>query len=98
MVSARTAISVYFVFSLLLLGAVVARPGGPFVVVITNPAESAAANMAVIAEAGGRFVWSGRYSWISVAQSDEPGFVERLFQAGAFMVLNHELAVGCLKE
>lgn len=98
MVSARTAISVYFFVSLLLLGAVVARPNGSFVVVVTNPAESAVGNMAVIAEAGGRFVWSGRYSWISVAQSDEPGFVGRLFQAGATMVLNHDLAVGCLKE
>lgn len=97
MVSARTAITAYFLFALLLLVGVVARPVVPFVLVITNPAGNAEGNMAVIAAAGGNFVWAGRYPWISVAQSDDPDFATRLFQAGAYLVLNHGLAVGCLE-
>ncbi|TPP10599.1 hypothetical protein [Rhizobium glycinendophyticum] len=88
-------ISAYFAFSFVLLAAVIARPTGAFMLVVTDPKLSAEGNMAVIAKAGGRFVWAGRAPWISVAQSDEPGFAERLFDAGAYLVLNHDLAVGC---
>jgi hypothetical protein len=87
----------YFAFASLLLIGVVARPKAPFVLVVTNPAAEASGNMAVVSEAGGRFVWSGRFPWISVAQSDAPDFVSRLFNAGAILVLNHDLAVGCLE-
>ncbi|WP_159952210.1 hypothetical protein [Rhizobium sp. 18065] len=97
MLSARLAIIGYFSFASLLLIGVIARPTGSFVVVVTNPALQAAGNMAVVAGAGGQFVWSGRYSWISVVQSDAPDFASRLFKAGAILVLNHDLAVGCLE-
>ncbi|UJW73220.1 hypothetical protein [Rhizobium sp. SL42] len=97
MLSARLAITSYFTFASILLIGVIARPTGPFVVVVTNPADNAVGNMAAVTGAGGRFVWSGRYSWISVAQSDAPDFASRLFKAGAILVLNHDLAVGCLE-
>ena len=96
-VSAQTAIATYFLMTLLLLFAVISRPDGSFVLVVTSPAGSAVGNMAVISEAGGAFVWAGRYPWISVAQSDDPGFSTRLLNAGAYLVLNHSLAVGCLE-
>ncbi|MNF11203.1 hypothetical protein D3C80_2123660 [compost metagenome] len=53
--------------------------------------------MQVIGDAGGRLVWSGRYAWISVAYSDANDFAGRLMRAGALLVLNHDLAVGCLE-
>ncbi|QLF70012.1 hypothetical protein FE840_010945 [Peteryoungia desertarenae] len=96
-VSVRTAIAAYFLMTLLLLIGVISRPDGSFVLVVTSPSGDAAENMAVISEAGGAFVWAGRYPWISVAQSDEPGFATRLSKAGAYLVLNHSLAVGCLE-
>lgn len=98
MASAGASITAYSLFAVLLLVGVVARPVDPFVLVITSPEGKAEGNMAVIAKAGGNFVWAGRYPWISVAQSDDPDFSTRLFQAGAYLVLNHDLAVGCLEE
>jgi hypothetical protein len=95
MPAAGITVSAYFAFSFVLLAAVIARPTGAFMLVVTDPKQSAEGNMAVIAKAGGRFVWAGRAPWISVAQSNEPGFAERLFDAGAYLVLNHDLAVGC---
>ncbi|KPF41958.1 hypothetical protein [Rhizobium sp. AAP43] len=81
-----------------LVTTVYARPTGRFVMVITSPDGGAAANMQTIAQAGGSFVWSGRLPWISVAYSPELTFAERLRGAGAILVLNHRLALGCAKE
>lgn len=86
-----------FAFFLLLIVAVWVRPAGPFVLVVTDPGADANGNMRVIDEAGGRLVWSSRYAWMSVAYSDANDFAGRLMSAGALLVLNHDLAVGCLE-
>jgi hypothetical protein len=87
----------YFSFSLLALALVVARPSGPFVLVVTSPGLSAAGNMAVLEKAEGAFVWAGRVPWMSVAYSNDPNFPKRLLDAGALLVINHDLALGCLQ-
>lgn len=97
MITAKSTIGLYFGGALMLVLAVAARPTSSFVLVVTSPDGDAAVNMSVIAEAGGTFVWSGRYPWMTVAYSEEPGFPARLLKAGAFLVLNHDLVVDCLK-
>lgn len=87
----------YFAFAIAALAVVAARPSGPFVLVVTSPAAHAAGSMAVINRADGAFVWAGRVPWMAVAYSDAPDFSERLLDAGALLVINHDLALGCLQ-
>jgi hypothetical protein len=84
-------------FAGLLIG-MLAMPRGEFVLVVGKPGQSEAQMIGVIGEAGGSFVSSGRYGWIAVAHSDQHDFTRKLFKAGAFLVLNHALAVGCLQR
>lgn len=93
----KSIVLAHFAFFLLLIVAVWVRPAGPFVLVVTDPEKDASGNMQVIGDAGGRLVWSGRYAWVSVAYSDASDFAGRLMSAGALLVLNHDLAVGCLE-
>jgi len=79
----------------LLIFAVWAAPRGDTVLVISSPFESNAARMNRIAQADGRIVSAGRYEWIIVAYSTNPDFPSRLMKAGALVVLNENLAVGC---
>lgn len=89
--------SVYFSLAVAVVAVIAARPSGPFVLVVTSPAADAAGSMAVIDRADGAFVWGGRVPWISVAYSQAPDFPERLLHAGALVVINHDLALGCLQ-
>lgn len=57
---------------------------------IVGPSAQA---MAVIAKANGRILASGDY--VTIARSDESGFVTRLYAAGALLVLDAEQAGGC---
>ncbi|PJI45784.1 MAG: hypothetical protein CTR54_00510 [Rhizobium sp.] len=93
----KSIVLAHFAIFLLLIVAVWVRPAGPFVLVVTDPEKDASGNMQVIGDAGGRLVWSGRYAWVSVAYSDANDFAGRLMRAGALLVLNHDLAVGCLE-
>jgi hypothetical protein len=49
--------------------------------------------LAVIANANGRILASNDY--VTIARSDEAGFVARLYAAGALLVLDAEQAGGC---
>jgi hypothetical protein len=49
--------------------------------------------LAVIAEANGRILVSNNY--VTIARSDDAGFVARLYAAGALLVLDAEQAGGC---
>lgn len=92
----RSLISVaYFSLALIVIIAIAARPTGPFVLVITSPKGDVAGSMSVIEKADGAFVWSGSMPWMSVAYSQAPDFSERLLEAGALLVINHDLAIGC---
>ena len=49
--------------------------------------------LAVIAKANGRILTSSNY--VTIARSDDAGFVARLYAAGALLVLDAEQAGGC---
>ncbi len=87
----------YFSIALAALALIAARPSGPFVLVVTAPSAEAVGNMAVLDRADGAFVWASTVPWISVAYSQAPDFAERLLDAGALLVINHDLALGCLQ-
>lgn len=87
----------YFAIALASVTLIVARPSGPFVLVVTSPSAEAEGNMAVLDRADGAFVWASAVPWISVAYSNAPDFPERLLEAGALLVINHDLALGCLQ-
>jgi hypothetical protein len=90
-------ISANFLLCLLLVAGIWAAPTGNFVVVLTSPFYSPERTMNVISAADGRLVSKGRYDWITIAYSDEPGFATRLMNAGALAVMNNILRTGCLK-
>ncbi len=78
--------------------AVLAMPSGHFVLVMTRPDAPQDNMLNVIGSAGGSFVEPGRFSWIAVAYSESDHFPQRLMKAGALLVLNHALAVGCQQK
>jgi hypothetical protein len=94
----RFTISAHFFFFLLLLVAVWALPHGRFVLVVAKPGAAPSAIMSIIGRAGGSFVEPGRLPWLAVAYSEANGFPSRLMKAGAFLVLNHDLAAGCQQK
>jgi hypothetical protein len=49
--------------------------------------------LAAVAKAGGRILASNNY--VTIARSDDAGFVARLYAAGALLVLDAEQAGGC---
>jgi hypothetical protein len=62
---------------------------GKSMAVIGPPSQT----LAVIAKANGRILSASDY--VTIARSDEPGFVARLYAAGALLVLDAEQAGGC---
>jgi hypothetical protein len=62
---------------------------GKSMAIIGPPAEA----LAIIARANGLILASNDY--VSIARSDEAGFVARLYAAGALLVLDAEQAGGC---
>lgn len=93
----RKVVAANFVIYLAVVLAIWAAPRGDFVLVLTDPLREAGYGPAVVGRAGGAFVSSGRFAWMTVAYSQDAGFPARLMQAGAVLVLNHQLALGCLK-
>jgi hypothetical protein len=91
----RAVVTAFFAVFALLLIVVMAAPRKGFVLVVADPRASAANLLRVIADANGTFVASGRYPWTAVAYADDSDFSRRLLRAGAILVLNHNLAVGC---
>lgn len=53
--------------------------------------------MAVLEKADAALVSVGSVPWMSVAYSDTADFPQRLLDAGALLVINHNLALGCLQ-
>jgi hypothetical protein len=62
---------------------------GKSMAIIGPPSQA----LAVIARADGRIVASNDY--VTIARSDDAGFVARLYAAGALLVLDAEQAGGC---
>jgi hypothetical protein len=69
------------------------------VVAVVGPAQAAPAAMAVlVARAGGSLVRAGGFDNIVVATFEEPGFIGRLYAAGAWAVLDPIVAGGCASQ
>ena len=92
----RYFIALNFFIYLGLILAVWAMPTGRFVLVLTNPGAAPGHALSLIAKAGGAFVSEGRFPWMTVGYSEDVEFAARLREAGAVLVLNHQLAFGCL--
>jgi hypothetical protein len=93
----RTFVVLNFCLYLGLILAVWAVPSGPFVLVLMHPDAGPDEAISAIDKAGGAFVSEGRFPWMAVGHSDSADFSARLVDAGALLVVNHQLALGCLK-
>lgn len=92
----RVVIAAFVAFvALMLVG--VAVPRGSFVLVVGWPGTSEARMMQIVTAAGGSFVESAGPGWLAVVHSERPGLPAKLIGAGAMLVLDHALAVGCSK-
>lgn len=91
-------VGLYFLAFLGLLFAVWAWPSNGFALVVTNPRAGEAESMRVIAAAEGTFVSGTNVPWMTVAYSTDSNFSARLMRTGAWLVLNHRLAAGCIRE
>lgn len=77
------------------LFAVGPRAVGDKVVVFVPPWASETLAVEVVASADGAFLRGGSWHWIALAQSDDPSFTGRLYQAGAFFVGSGEAFSAC---
>jgi hypothetical protein len=66
-----------------------ASPPGKSMAIVGPPAQA----LAAVVKANGRVLASGNY--LTIARSDDSGFVARLYAAGALLVLDAEQAGGC---
>lgn len=62
---------------------------GKSIAIIGPPSQA----LAAVAKAGGRILSSSDY--VTIARSDDAGFVAQLYAAGALLVLDAEQAGGC---
>jgi len=71
-----------------------AAPGGPgeAVMAIFPPTASAADVMVSLHEADGEFVSLGRFDNIAISRAAEPGYSDRLYEAGALLVIDPAVA------
>jgi hypothetical protein len=72
-------------------------PTGSRVVVIAPPWSGPERVISIIAHAGGTLVDGGRSPWLAVAEGSSPDFINRLFSAGALLILDGRLAAACIK-
>lgn len=74
-------------------------PKNDRVAVFTSPWGGASNVMNVIADANGALVNGGKAEWIAVASSaseNSTDFVDKLYQAGAWLVIDGAIAAACL--
>jgi hypothetical protein len=73
-----------------------AMPRSDTVAVIGAPWAGAERMMAIVADADGSPVRGGAQANVMVAHSSRPGFVRRLYAAGAWLVLDQSFILPCL--
>jgi len=79
-----------------LLTGLAPRAGQPQLAVVAAPWKSLLQTAELVAAAGGVVVEAGGLPNVIIAQSDTPGFVGALYEAGAWLVLDSILLRGCL--
>ena len=68
------------------------------VAIFVPPWASGPKPIEIIAAADGRYMRRGIADWVVIATSDEPGFVDRLYAAGAWVVANPLAAGACIAK
>lgn len=91
----RRILAANLIAALIVVVAIAAVPTGSRVVVIAPPWSKPDRVVSIIADAGGTLVNGGRTSWLAVADGTSPDFVNRLFAAGALLILDGRLAAAC---
>ena len=81
----------------LVVAGIAVVPTGSRVVVVAPPWSDPERVISIIAEAGGTLVDGGRSPWLAVAEGSSPDFANRLFTAGALLILDGRLAAACIK-
>lgn len=74
---------------------VLAIPRGETVAVVGAPWMAAEGMMAIVAKADGSAVRAGAHANVLIAHSALPDFVGRLYGAGAWLVMDARLGLGC---
>ena len=74
---------------------VMALPTSEAVAVIGPPGSEPERMLMIVASAGGEAVREGGRANVLIARSSQPGFVWRLYGAGAWLVINPLAAGGC---
>jgi hypothetical protein len=72
-----------------------AAPGSDKVAVIGSPWTDERGMIAIIARANGLTVESGGHANVMIARSPDADFAQRLYHAGAWLVLSSGLVSGC---
>lgn len=75
--------------------ALLAAPRSPTVVLVGPAGSDTGEMIRMVAAAGGSILNVGGRPDVVIARSDSPGFVVRLYAAGAWLVLDGGLAGGC---
>jgi hypothetical protein len=78
--------------------AALAPRAGRHVAVVVPPGSDPAAAMTAVAAAGGRLVAATGRDWIVVADGTGDDFVDRLYAAGAVLVMDPAGLFGCRSE
>jgi hypothetical protein len=77
--------------------AIAVVPRSARVVVFVSPFSEAGRVLSVVAAAGATFVNAGRRPWIAIADGPADNAVTRLYAAGALLVLDGSVGLGCLQ-
>lgn len=91
----RRILAANLVAAAVIVAAIAVVPTGSRVVVVAPPWSEPDRVVSIIADAGGTLVNGGRSQWLAVADSTSPEFVNRLFAAGALLILDGRLAAAC---
>lgn len=76
-------------------GLILAPKTGAKVAVINFPWASQSQAIYTIASADAKIAAVGKVSWIAIAADENTNLVDRLYQAGAFLVLDAALLISC---
>lgn len=72
------------------------RTGQTQLAIIAAPWKNLVQTAEMVGAAGGSIIEAGGLPNVIIAHSDAPGFVEALYQAGAWLVIDPVLLRGCL--
>lgn len=73
-------------------------PRGPYLTVVSNPFASQAAIIQIADQSDSQIINQGRLNWINNLYAPHGDAVQRLFSAGAILVIRNYAPTTCLQE